>query len=160
VQPPPSHIGENRVRSFYLPYIRKFKIEEQVSYEEAENKARQILGLPQLGERWATETKLYEHVKKLFPKTEVKRQATFNWLGRQRLDIFLPELKLAIEYQGEQHSEPFDHWGGIPALRKRQQLDNIKRRSCKRHHIDIVYFDYREDLSLSNIKMKLSRWRT
>ena len=32
--------------------------------------------------------------------------------SRMRLDIYLPDLKLAIEHQGEQHYQPITVFGG------------------------------------------------
>ena len=37
----------------------------------------------------------------------VEEQKKFIWLGRKEIDIFLPELNLAIEYDGEDHYKIF-----------------------------------------------------
>ena len=39
-----------------------------------------------------------------------------DWLDRLELDIYIPSLKLAFEYQGQQHFHPLHVWGGEKAL--------------------------------------------
>ena len=52
-----------------------------------------------------------------------------DWLGRQSLDLYIPILRTAIEYQGIQHYLPVEFFGGEEALAQRQELDQSKR-SC------------------------------
>lgn len=39
------------------------------------------------------------YVKKIFPDVEANYRS--KWLGQQELDIYIPEQKIAIEYDGE-----------------------------------------------------------
>ena len=53
-------------------------------------------------------------------------QKRFDWLGYRSLDIYVPSLKLAIEYDGEYyHTE-------------RRYLDNTKTNICKEHGIVFI----------------------
>lgn len=47
-----------------------------------------------------------EEVKHILGLSRWVREASPEWLGRLRIDIYLPDLKLAFEHQGEQHYRP------------------------------------------------------
>lgn len=42
-------------------------------------------------------------------------------------DFYIPSLNLCIEYDGEQHFYPIDHWGGVIALEKQKTNDILKK---------------------------------
>jgi len=58
------------------------------------------------------------------------------------LDVFVPQLNLALEYHGKQHDQPIDFFGGEEGFEQRQKLDRRKRRLCKRN--GIVLLEIRE----------------
>jgi len=60
---------------------------------------------------------LFKTITYLLNGHEVIHHYRADWLARQELDIFIPALKLAIEYQGEQHFVPVEVWGGKNALK-------------------------------------------
>ena len=64
----------------------------------------------------------------------------FDWLGYQRLDFYLPEYKMAIECQGEQHFKSVEHFGGDERFKKRLEEDKTKLELCKEHGIDVLYY--------------------
>ena len=76
-------------------------------------------------------------------------------MGRQRFDIFVPRLRLAIEYQGAQHFEPIDFFGGKTGLVETQARDERKRELCEKNGFRLVYFRFDEDLTLSKVKSRL-----
>ena len=94
----------------------------------------------------------------LFSKYEVIREATPEWLGRQRLDIFIPELKLAIEYQGEQHYKSISIFGGEEGFQKSKKRDMLKKELCLENNISIVYFKYNEELTERKVFNKLKHF--
>ncbi len=146
----------SHVLSRYGPYVRKLEIEKGLSSREAENKIRERIGVPRIGEGWINETHLYQLIRMIFSTTEVLREASPDWLGRQRLDIFVPELKLAIEYQGEQHSRPVGRFGGEEGFKKVQNADRIKRELCESNGIDLIYFHHFESLDERMVVKRLS----
>lgn len=82
-------------------------------------------------------------------------EKSFDWLidnknGFLRLDIFIPELNLAIEGQGEQHFIPIDHFGGIEGYKERYNNDKRKYDLCIDHGINIIYFTTKEQLRNKN----------
>ena len=62
------------------------------------------------------------------------------WIGRQHLDFYLPEYKIAIECQGEQHFKPIDYFGGDIAFTKRQELDIRKKKLCEENGTLLLYY--------------------
>ncbi|WP_289281551.1 MULTISPECIES: hypothetical protein [unclassified Methylophaga] len=77
------------------------------------------------------------------------REKTFSGMrddGPLRIDFFIPEMNIAIEYQGAQHFEPVDYFGGIEALIKTRRRDSIKRQYCHDNGIRIEYINHDQDI--------------
>jgi len=75
--------------------------------------------------------------------TPMELQKHFEWLRikqRLALDVYLPEYKIAIECQGEQHFVARPVFGGTEALKQQQERDRIKNELCKQHGIQILYY--------------------
>lgn len=75
--------------------------------------------------------------------TRMELQKQFSWLKvKQRLplDIYLPDYKIAIECQGEQHFIDITVFAGNESLESRQERDRIKNELCKKHGIQIMYY--------------------
>jgi len=106
---------------------------------ESEDTCREEMGLPRVGEGWISETSLYYAVKKAFPNFEVIQHARPEWLGKQHIDIYLPQRAIAIEYQGEQHNQPIAYFGGHTAFLHTQRRDRRKQRLCKENGIRLIY---------------------
>ncbi len=92
------------------------------------------------------ESKLERELASVLDKINVKyeRQKRFNWLGRQSLDIYLPEHNLAIECQGIQHFAPVDFAGkgkkwANQSFEKIKEKDDIKLKKCLEHNINMIY---------------------
>ena len=56
--------------------------------------------------KWKHELSLFHAVRGLYPDTLYQYRP--DWLGRQSLDLYIPSLSTAIEYQGVQHYLPVD----------------------------------------------------
>ena len=153
-----SPIYGSPVKVRYGAYMQKFAIAESLSPHDAENRVRDILGLPRIGEGWISETQLFRLLELFFSDYEVIREAHTDWLGSQRLDFFIPALSLAIEYQGEQHFKPVERFGGQAAFRESQLRDARKRRLCKENGVRLVYFTYTEDLTVEAVQKRLKRF--
>jgi hypothetical protein len=72
----------------------------------------------------------FEHPKLQNPRT-----------GKQlELDFYVPSLKLAFEFQGEQHYQSL----GVGATRTQQQLeeDTTKVEQCKKIGIDVIWIPF------------------
>jgi len=84
------------------------------------------------------------------------REASPSWLNGQRLDIYIPALKCAIEYQGEQHYLRLDHLGGEQGLKDRQEMDERKRIACIKEGVMLIEWRYDDNISVESVKAKLS----
>lgn len=146
------------VKVRYGAYIEKFAIVDDLSSRDAENKVRDILRIPRVGEGWVSETQLFNLVKLLFSDYEVIREARLDWLGSQRLDFFIPALSLAIEYQGEQHFRPVERFGGEAGFQEGQLRDRRKRQLCKENGVKLVCFKYAEELSAERVEKRLGQY--
>ena len=72
-------------------------------------------------------------------------QKRFKWLGKQSLDFYLPEYKVGIECQGEQHFFPVDFAGkgvewACKEFDKLIERDKCKKALCEKHGIKLLYF--------------------
>ena len=116
---------------------------------DAENAWREEQGIPLVGEGWVSETQLYYEIKSALEGSEVEQHARPNWLRPQHLDIYIPAMATAIEYQGAQHDQPVAFFGGEEAFRKCQERDRRKQRCCQRHGVRLIYV--REGYSLEQV---------
>jgi hypothetical protein len=142
----------------YGAYIKKIEIETGITEREAENIVRQEKGVAKIGEKWINETLLFNYIQVLFPEYTVKREASPDWIGRQRLDIYIPEINLAIEYQGEQHFKAIDIFGGKDALKIAKARDKEKLEKCIANNVNLVYFSYKDNLSEKLVITRLSSY--
>lgn len=101
--------------------------------------------------KWKSEQLVYELTKQLFPKCVVFYQYRPEYLkmGRSQLsyDIFISKKRVAIEYQGKQHFEPIEIFGGIEAFEEQQKRDKLKRDLSDQNGIKLVYINYWEDIT-------------
>jgi hypothetical protein len=117
---------------------------------------RQQQGLPAKGEGWLQQTYLAKCVRGVLAGYEIVLEARPRWLGHQRLDMFVPTLNLAIEYQGEQHYLPLDHLGAEQGLRDRQALDKAKREACERAGVHLIEWHYLTPISVKSVRAALA----
>ena len=66
----------------------------------------------------------------------------------------MPEYNICIEYQGRQHFEVVDIFGGEEALRKTIERDKIKFEFCIENTICLLYIRHDEDI-VSSLKKQL-----
>jgi len=115
----------------------------------AENAVREGMSFPRVGEGWVAETQLYRDLCHAFQNTEVVHHARPRWLGKQHLDVFLPEYAVAVEYQGVQHDKPVAHFGGEAAHQETRRRDETKKRLCAANGVHLIYV--REGYELSQV---------
>ena len=89
---------------------------------------------------------------------EFTKQKTFNdckYINVLRFDFYLPKHNIIIEFDGRQHYEPVDYFGGEKAFKENQIRDNIKTQYCKDNNIKLIRIPYYEfknvDTILNNI---------
>lgn len=145
----------------FLPYVELFARRAGIPLgperRAAENEARAHFGFPAIGERWTSETILFRVVEALVAPREVVHHYRGKELGGLELDVWVPELRLGIEYQGEQHYEAIKHWGGDEGLARRQSNDRRKRALCKQLGYTLIEFRFDEELTEAAVQSRLKR---
>jgi very-short-patch-repair endonuclease len=61
-------------------------------------------------------------------------------------DFYLPDYNTCIEYDGKQHYEPINYFGGLKTFKKIQHRDKIKDKYCKENNICLLRIKYDEDI--------------
>lgn len=127
---------------------KQFRLDMETLY-------RKQAGLPAKGEGWVNQTFLLRCVEEIMRGTDVLCEARPSWLQGQRLDIYIPALKIALEYQGEQHYFPLEHLGNAQGLKDRQDMDERKRVACRKAGVTLIEWRYDHAISIESVKAKL-----
>ena len=128
------------------------EIKEREIFNFFENETRKELGFKKIGDGWISETTLYSIICQILPNEKIIRHYRPDWLNGLELDIYIPRLKTGIEYQGQQHFIPIEHWGGEKAFRKLQKRDMQKAKICEKENIRLITIDYDEPLTEKHIR--------
>lgn len=105
--------------------------------------------------KWKSEQTLFSLVKKEYP--DARFQFRPYWLEPQNLDIYIPCLNIGIEYQGIQHYESIDFFGGEEAFSHRKKLDARKEKLCEANGLRLIAWPYTDDISVKNLKIKIAK---
>lgn len=103
--------------------------------------------------KWKHELTLFHAVRKRYPDTLYQYRP--DWLGRQSLDLYIPSIRTAIEYQGIQHYRPVEFFGGEEALLQRQELDLQKKRLCEENNVRLIEWPYSMEPVDKNVRKAL-----
>ncbi len=152
-------IDDYQAQSGYInsfPHVVEKSIFNQcrLILKQTEDLYRETIGMPKVGEGWISETELFYKISDYFKDEEVVHHASPKWLGRQHLDIYLPKLKIGIEYQGAQHYEPIEFFGGQEAFEKTVERDKRKKELCEKHNCMLIYADKGYDLNEIIVKIE------
>lgn len=111
--------------------------------------------------KWKTEELVYKYIKKLYKGYNIIYQHRPFFLkgktgGQMSYDIFIADLNIAIEYQGKQHFEPIDFFGGKEGFKKTVIRDELKRMLSIQNGVKLIYIYYWENISLELLKQKIN----
>ena len=110
---------------------------------------------------WKSEFELTLLVKQHMDQynVEVKHHLRPYWLTPQELDIYFEVggKRVGIEYQGEQHYNPIDFFGGEEGLNNTKKRDIKKKRLCKMNDVILIYYNYDEEITYEVLKNKLNK---
>lgn len=98
---------------------------------------------------WKSEFSLFLLTEEYFD--DVIYQYRTGWLGMQSLDIFIPSVNVGIEYQGKQHYEPVEFFGGIERFLEGQARDEKKRALCKEHGVTLIEWPYTVEVEANHL---------
>jgi hypothetical protein len=154
-------LDNNSYNGGYVYHVVQNAIKNQfrVILKGAEDLYRESIGMPKIGEGWISETELYYKIANAFPDFVVKQHGSPKWLGKQHLDIYFPDLNIAIEYQGAQHYIAVDFFGGGEALVKNLERDARKKQLCSKNdcHFIIVDEGYEFEVVRKNIQQAIDK---
>ena len=135
--------SSNVMRRFYrsIEALRTWIKERYTEVSSLSQEARPSL--------WTSEYRMYQYIKLLC--SDAIYQYRSNWLDTQSLDIFIPQYSCAIEYQGRQHYDAIDYFGGEAKLLMQREMDADKRRKCQNNGVKLIEWSYKEKLTFSNV---------
>ena len=107
--------------------------------------------------KWKNEVDLFLLIYQSYPDTIYQYHAP--WLGSQSLDVYIPSLKLGFEYQGIQHFEPVDRFGGAEGFKSIQERDQRKKKLCEENGVQVIYWNYDEPVNDLVLQKKLEQNR-
>ena len=83
-------------------------------------------------------------------KIKYKQQKRFKKCKNSKLlpfDFYLPEYNYCIEFDGKQHFEAIEFFGGEEFFRYRQENDKIKNEYCHNNNIRLIRIKYDENIT-------------
>lgn len=109
--------------------------------------------------KWKSEYLVKELCEKLYGKNNVIYQHRPYFLhsdkGQLSYDIYLPKKKIAIEYQGKQHFESVEYFGGTSAFEKQQERDLLKKQLSEQNNVKLIYINYNDPITQEFISQKV-----
>ncbi len=142
-----------------LPILQKMYLDTK-HIEEADNKQydwkveKEIIKSKLVNEgviqtQWKNEQALFKSISKMYKDTIFQYRPS--WLSPQSLDIFIPQLRIGIEYQGIQHYRAVDFFGGDKAFEDRKRLDKQKKEKCLANGVTLMEWNYNVEINDDNI---------
>lgn len=104
--------------------------------------------------RWVSEASLYSLVSSRFP--DAIFQWSPHWLGRQSVDIYVPSINVAFEYQGEQHYQPVAVFGGEDGFHATRIRDARKRQLLARQGVALIEWWYDKPVTATELELALA----
>lgn len=99
--------------------------------------------------KWGNEYRLFVLISNFVD--EAIYQYHTEWLGNQSFDIFLPFQNIAIEYQGQQHYEAIEVFGGEEGLRNTRERDQRKKELCKQNGVTLLEWSYKQKVNKETV---------
>lgn len=100
---------------------------------------------------WKTQYKIFKFIIKEFSTIDWKWEYSPEWLGLQKFDIYSVDYNLAIEFNGRQHYEPVEKFGGIDGFIITQKRDCIKQEKCIQNNCKLYKIKY-DNIDYDKIK--------
>lgn len=121
---------------------------------EAEDRLRVSHGLPRIGEGWYRECEMQRLIESIF--VDAERHAKPAWLKPQHFDSYVEACGLAFEYNGIQHYQPVEYFGGEIAFKQQILRDQKKSEAAKKKNVALIVWKYDENISLEMLIAKIA----
>ena len=151
-------------------FLKKYRLENRDKYlelsrvytkkrTEKKNLIRKQLGLPLIGSYFKKEQELLFYIQNLFSNYKIIYHDRSILGNGWELDIFIPELNLAFEYNGRQHFDfaSTGYWRDYDEFIAQKDRDLLKKVLCKFLDIKLIEINYYENLSEQLILEKLNQ---
>jgi len=131
----------------YINTMTKVEIicPEHGSFFQRPNDHRNAVGCPKCAQE-NSESKGERKVREFLEENNIKYSQEVNLFNNYRFDFYLEDLNTVIEYDGKQHFEPVDYFGGLEGFLKTQERDKIKTEYCLENNIRIIRIAYFEEV--------------
>jgi len=154
-------VGESQPVEMFWPWLGESELGAAYCgalVRQSENEARVNAGQHRVGEGWISETEMFNLINERFGQTTtIVQHGRPAGLGRQHLDVWIPEWKIGIEYQGLQHDQPVDFFGGEDAWLRMLERDARKRASCSQ--LGITLIEVRPGFNAQDLISDIERYR-
>lgn len=78
------------------------------------------------------------------------------WLDRLVIDVYIPELMLAIEYQGLQHYQRNKYYQeNVDKFTEYIERDSKKKQLCESYGVKIIYWPFTKSITLFELNKVL-----
>ena len=110
--------------------------------------------------KWKSEQIVFELTQIAFKNHRVIYQHRPSFLktnsGQMSYDVFICGINVAIEYQGKQHFEPVEIFGGEKHFAEQKRRDELKRELSIKNKVTLVYINYWDDISADLIRERVN----
>jgi very-short-patch-repair endonuclease len=93
-----------------------------------------------------SESKGERKIREFLEENNISYEQEVKLFGNYRFDFYLEDLNTVIEYDGKQHFEPVNYFGGLEGFLKTQERDKIKTEYCLENNIRIIRIAYFEEV--------------
>jgi very-short-patch-repair endonuclease len=118
---------------------------EHGSFFQKPNNHKNGSGCPKCAQE-NSESKGERKVREFLESNNIKYSQEVKLFDNYRFDFYLEDLNTVIEYDGKQHFEPVEYFGGLEGFLKTQERDKIKTEYCLENNIRIIRIGYFEDV--------------
>jgi len=66
-------------------------------------------------------------------------------------DFYIPSMRTIIEFDGKQHYEPMEFFGGVESYERLKENDKIKNNYCEENYINLIRIRYDQIEDIQNI---------
>lgn len=129
--------------------VRIIKIMNQKLQQRIDDIYSEISKEGRVQTKWGNEYRLFLLVSRYVK--DAYYQYHCDWLGKQSYDIYSDKYKVAIEYQGQQHYEAVDLFGGEESLKYSLKRDKRKRELSILHGIRLLEWKYTVPVEEKNV---------
>ena len=146
---PTDIVARSRKKVWWQIFVYDFYAEKYVTYEGQASLDTRYRGTgcpfikSSIGERlvgqWLMDNKIDFKYEKKFENLKSPKNGGLSY------DFFIPNSSILIEYQGKQHYQAVEHFGGEKRLEIQEKHDALKRQYAKNHGYPLIEIPYTVD---------------